>query len=55
LHCLQQRPAAEVAHETGLTVNGVYINASRTLERIRRKCLQFDEDLDHAPAFSLSR
>lgn len=49
LHCLERRSAQEVAGETGLTVNGVYINAARTLDRVRKKCLQFDEELDDGP------
>lgn len=54
LHCLRGRTAADVANVTGLTPNGVYINAARTLARLRQKCALFDEDLQHAAAQQLS-
>lgn len=39
-HVLGRRPAAEVAAEIGhLSVNAVYINSSRVLDRLRKECL----------------
>ena len=40
--------APVIAAETGLTVNGVYTNAARVLDRVRKQCLLLDEELDHA-------
>jgi RNA polymerase sigma factor (sigma-70 family) len=54
LHCLDGRTATDVARLTGLTANGVYINAARILARVRQKCAEFDEELSHAVASALS-
>jgi len=43
---LEDRPAAEIASELGLSVNAVYVNASRLLSRVRDECDQFAEPLD---------
>jgi len=45
LHILQGRSSAEVAGELGITANSVYVNASRTLARVRQQCAEYDEDL----------
>jgi RNA polymerase sigma-70 factor (ECF subfamily) len=42
---LAGRPAAEIAAETGVSVNAVYVNASRLLARIREECDSFQESL----------
>ncbi|MGA2442423.1 MAG: sigma-70 family RNA polymerase sigma factor [Tepidisphaeraceae bacterium] len=42
---LQGRPGPEVAEELGLSVNAVYTNAHRALEKIRELCEQHDEEL----------
>lgn len=42
---LQGRPAAEIAAETGLSVNAVYVNASRLLTRVREECNALEEPL----------
>lgn len=47
-HIQRGQPAAAVAQELGITTNSVYVNASRVLERLRRQCLEFDEELSHA-------
>jgi RNA polymerase sigma-70 factor (ECF subfamily) len=49
---LANRPAGEIARELGLTANAVYVNASRTLSRVREICAEFDEELgrDRVPA-----
>ncbi|MBX3437255.1 MAG: sigma-70 family RNA polymerase sigma factor [Planctomycetaceae bacterium] len=44
-HVLKRRTAAEVAAQLGLSCGAVYMNASRTLARIREKCAEFDADL----------
>ena len=44
-HLLKGRRAGDVADELGMTANAVYVNAARTLGRIRKRCLGFDEDL----------
>ncbi len=44
-HILRGRKATEVGKDCGLTANAVYVNASRTLSRVRRKCAAFDSDL----------
>lgn len=54
LHCLDGRTARDVAQLTGLTANGVYINAARVLSRVRRKCSQFSEELQDDPRACLS-
>ncbi|MCA9075496.1 MAG: RNA polymerase sigma factor [Planctomycetaceae bacterium] len=48
-HILQGRRAAEVGDECGLATGAVYVNSSRTLARIRRKCASFDADLAFDP------
>lgn len=45
LHILQGRSSAEVAGKLGITANSVYVNASRTLARVRQQCAEYDEDL----------
>jgi RNA polymerase sigma-70 factor (ECF subfamily) len=42
---LADRPAAEIAVETGISANAVYVNASRVLARIREECESFHEPL----------
>jgi RNA polymerase sigma-70 factor (ECF subfamily) len=42
---LAGRPAAEIAAETGVSVNAVYVNASRLLARVREECESFQEPL----------
>jgi RNA polymerase sigma-70 factor (ECF subfamily) len=42
---LEDRPAAEIAAETGVSVNAVYINASRLLTRVREECAALEEPL----------
>jgi RNA polymerase sigma-70 factor (ECF subfamily) len=43
---LSERPAAEIARELGVSVNAVYINASRLLARVRGECAELQEPLD---------
>ena len=45
-HILKGRPAADVATELGLSAGAVYVNASRVLARVRRKCTEYLEDLE---------
>ena len=42
---LAARPAAEIAAETGLSANAVYVNASRVLARVREECKTFHESI----------
>lgn len=42
---LAGRSAAEISAETGVSVNAVYVNASRLLARVREECASFDEPL----------
>jgi RNA polymerase sigma-70 factor (ECF subfamily) len=42
---LEGRPAAEIAAELGISVNAVYVNASRLLARVREECESFQEPL----------
>jgi RNA polymerase sigma-70 factor (ECF subfamily) len=42
---LADRPAAEIAAELGVSVNAVYVNASRLLARVREQCAEFAEPL----------
>jgi RNA polymerase sigma-70 factor (ECF subfamily) len=42
---LADRPAAEVAAEACVSVNAVYVNASRLLARVREECAAFEESL----------
>lgn len=43
---LLDRPAAEIASELGVSVNLVYVNASRLLNRVREACAEFAETLE---------
>jgi RNA polymerase sigma factor (sigma-70 family) len=45
-HLQKARPGAEVAVELELTVDAVYVNASRVLQRIRLWCADHLEDID---------
>lgn len=45
LHIVERRRAADVAAELGMKTNAVYANASRTVKRIRDRCLDFDEEI----------
>ncbi len=51
-HLLNGRTAAELGEEIGLSPGAIYVNASRTLSRIRAKCADFDADLVSAPRTS---
>jgi RNA polymerase sigma-70 factor (ECF subfamily) len=42
---LEGRPAAQIAAETGVSVNAVYVNASRLLTRVREECAALEEPL----------
>jgi RNA polymerase sigma-70 factor (ECF subfamily) len=42
---LEDRPAAEIAAELGISVNAVYVNASRMLTRVREECAALEEPL----------
>ncbi|HVX10506.1 MAG TPA: sigma-70 family RNA polymerase sigma factor [Pirellulales bacterium] len=42
---LADRPAAEIAAEWSVSVNAVYIHASRLLARLREECAEFAETL----------
>jgi RNA polymerase sigma-70 factor (ECF subfamily) len=42
---LAARPATEIAAETGVSINAVYVNASRLLARVREECATFEEPL----------
>src|SRR5262245_51004235 len=44
-HLLQGRPTAEVAEELGLSANAVNVNSSRILDRLRRFCAEYLEEL----------
>jgi RNA polymerase sigma-70 factor (ECF subfamily) len=44
-HVLQMRPSAQVAGELDLTVNAVDVNSSRILDRVRKFCTEYLEDL----------
>jgi RNA polymerase sigma-70 factor (ECF subfamily) len=44
-HLLQRRPSAEIASELGLTANAVDVNSSRVLERVRKFCAEYLEEL----------
>jgi len=43
-HTLRRRRADEIAAELGMTVNAVYVNAFRTIERIRAQCRDYEEE-----------
>jgi RNA polymerase sigma-70 factor (ECF subfamily) len=44
-HLRQRRPAAEVAAEPGVSVNSVYVNASRVLDLVRKARAELMGDL----------
>ena len=44
-HLLQRRPSAEVASELGLTAGAVDANSSRVLDRVRKFCAEYLEEL----------
>ncbi len=54
-HLLKGRKAAEVSDDIGLSPGAIYVNASRTLSRIRAKCAEFDADLVSGPRASACR
>lgn len=43
---LEGRPAAEIAADLQVSVNAVYVNASRVLARVREECAELEEPLD---------
>jgi len=43
-HTLRRRRAEEIATELGMTVNAVYVNAFRTIGRIRAQCQDYEEE-----------
>jgi RNA polymerase sigma factor (sigma-70 family) len=43
---LSDRPAAEIAAALGVSVNSVYVNASRLLARVREECAEMEAPLD---------
>jgi RNA polymerase sigma-70 factor (ECF subfamily) len=45
-HTLRRRRADEIAAELGMTVNAVYVNAFRTIQRIRERCRDYEEEKD---------
>ncbi len=49
-HVLQGRGGSEVAEELGMKIGTVYVNASRVLERVRRRCAEYLQDLEEEPA-----
>ncbi len=54
-HLLKGRTAAEVSADTGLSPGAIYVNASRTLSRVRTKCAEFDAGLAGPPRTSARR
>jgi RNA polymerase sigma-70 factor (ECF subfamily) len=42
---IHRRPAADLANELGLTVNLVYVHASRVLQKVRRHCAAIEGEL----------
>ncbi|HZW30670.1 MAG TPA: sigma-70 family RNA polymerase sigma factor [Isosphaeraceae bacterium] len=48
-HLLQGRPTAEVAGELGLSTNAVAVNGSRILDRVRKFCAEYLEELADGP------
>ncbi len=40
------RPGAAIAAERGIKANVVYVYASRVLQEVRRRCAEFEEELD---------
>jgi RNA polymerase sigma factor (sigma-70 family) len=51
---VQGRPGAAIAAERGITVNVVYVYASRVLQEVRRRCAEFEEELDDGSDSDLS-
>ena len=45
---LAGRPAAEIAAELGVSVNAVYVNASRLLSQVREECAGLEEPLSQS-------
>ena len=45
---LNGRPAAEIAAALEISVNAVYVNASRLLARVREECADLEEPLESA-------
>jgi RNA polymerase sigma-70 factor, ECF subfamily len=45
-HTLRRRRADEIAAELGMTVYAVYVNAFRTIQRIREQCRDYEEEKD---------
>jgi RNA polymerase sigma-70 factor (ECF subfamily) len=43
---LRARPAVELAAELGVSQNSVYVNASRVLAQVRKRCVQFSVPVD---------
>jgi RNA polymerase sigma-70 factor, ECF subfamily len=43
-HTLKHRTAEDIAAELGMTVNAVYVNAFRTIKRIRERCQDYEEE-----------
>ena len=54
-HLLKGRKAADVSADIGLSPGAVYVNASRTLSRVRARCAAFDTGLTNAPRASVGR
>ena len=48
-HLLQGRRCAEVAEELGLSTNAVAVNGSRILDRVRKFCAEYLEELADGP------
>lgn len=49
-HVLLDRPGADVGAELGLPANSVYVNAARVLERIRKRCAKWNDELGEDPS-----
>lgn len=45
-HVLQQRSAAEVSRQVGVSENAVYVNSTRVIARVREFCAFHGEDLE---------
>jgi RNA polymerase sigma factor (sigma-70 family) len=44
---LQNRPAAKIAEELGISPNSVYVNSCRVMKLVRDFCAALDEDISH--------
>jgi hypothetical protein len=44
-HLLERRPSAQVAGELGISANAVQVNSSRVLDRVRKFCALYLEEL----------